>query len=340
MPDPPVTGARSPGAVFIGPEDLPFSDAEAVLDEAAIAEADLVTIDVSGPGAVQCMQGLLTNDIEAPGMHGFVYGAVLTPKGMIVCDMWVARNGGDVTVFAPVHGKQALLDTFQRLLPPRLASTADRSDELVSYRMVGPQSVPRAEDAGIAVPEPGQRTSGTLAGVGYVAARTSQEMPFTLQLTSARGKAHMLLGALERAGVVPANPAALELARILAGWPRLGAEIGEKTLPQEVRFDEIEGVSYTKGCYTGQETVARLHFRGHTNRRLAGLVFDGTPDPHSLEITRGEQAAGRVTSSAWVDRFEQYVGLGVVRREVELGAAVTAAGAQARTIDLPFQLEW
>ena len=63
-----------------------------------------------------------------------------------------------------------------------------------------------------------------------------------------------------------------EAARILAGWPRLGAEIEERTLPQEVRYDEIGGVSYTKGCYTGQETVARLHFRGHTNRELRGLA--------------------------------------------------------------------
>src|SRR5204863_149594 len=76
-----------------------------------------------------------------------------------------------------------------------------------------------------------------------------------------------LAGRLAAAGAVEAEPAMLELARILAGWPRLGAEVDDKTIPQEVRFDEIGGVSYTKGCYTGQETVARLHFRGHANRQ-------------------------------------------------------------------------
>src|SRR5258708_9948328 len=81
-----------------------------------------------------------------------------------------------------------------------------------------------------------------------------------------------------------AVPAVLELGRILAGWPRLGAEIDQKTLPQEVRYDDINGVSYTKGCYTGQETVSRLHFRGHTNRHLGGLLWQAAPDLERPEI--------------------------------------------------------
>ena len=72
-------------------------------------------------------------------------------------------------------------------------------------------------------------------------------------------------------GACPARSATCTPRGSSRGWPALGVEIDERTLPQEVRYDEIGGVSYTKGCYTGQETVARLHFRGHTNRELRGL---------------------------------------------------------------------
>src|SRR6266702_809001 len=136
---------------------------------AVLAPPGVGVITLIGPGAVDCVQGLLTSDLEKPGDGGFVYGALLTPKGMIVVDGWAARQGAEVR--------------------------------------------------------------------------------FT----------------------TPDPEAALALSRVLAGWPGLASEVDEKTIPQEVRFDEIGGVSYTKGCYTGQETVSRLHFRGHANRNLRGL---------------------------------------------------------------------
>jgi folate-binding protein YgfZ len=143
------------------------------------------------------------------------------------------------------------------------------------------------------------------------------------------------------------NSAALELARILAGWPRLSSEVDEKTIPQEVRFDEIGGVSYTKGCYTGQETVSRLHFRGHANRQLRGLQFEtdhpAAPASGWSAVTHDENDVGRVTSIAWLpdgggSLLGSWIGLAVVRREVPIGAMVRAAGREARIVALPFAL--
>src|SRR5437773_2242912 len=131
----------------------------------------------------------------------------------------------------------------------------------------------------------------------------------------------------------------LELARILAGWPRLGAEVDDKTIPQEVRFDEIGGVSYTKGCYTGQETVARLHFRGHANRQLRGLLFDPEPPAAPAQgwtaVMHLDREVGRVTSLAFVPESGvagagRWIGLAVIRREVASGAMVRAAGRDGR----------
>jgi folate-binding protein YgfZ len=169
--------------------------------------------------------------------------------------------------------------------------------------------------------------------------------PFEVQLTVSGLDTGALDAALSRAGARPQPPAALELARILAGWPGLGVEVDERTIPQEVRFDEIGGVSYTKGCYTGQETVSRLHFRGHTNRQLRGLVFDAQPGADAA-VRGADRELGRVTSVAWIPAggrtpaAGRWIGLAVVRREVAAGATVRAAGVGAHVVDLPFALPY
>src|SRR5207247_10367666 len=99
---------------------------------------------------------------------------------------------------------------------------------------------------------------GLLVGPdGAEPARATEGAPVAIQVPAPAAAGALLAARWEAAGAVAAGPAALELSRILAGWPRLGAEVDERTIPQEARFDEIGGVSYTKGCYTGQETVAR-----------------------------------------------------------------------------------
>jgi folate-binding protein YgfZ len=141
---------------------------------------------------------------------------------------------------------------------------------------------------------------------------------------------------IQLAGAFRGDERDLHAARILAGWPALGMEIDEKTLPQEVRYDEIGGVSYTKGCYTGQETVARVHFRGHTNRELRGLAWRGS-GPESAEgrsIVAGEKEVGTVRSTLRVG--DRTLGLAVIRREVEPGAEVVAGGRGATVVRLPF----
>ena len=137
---------------------------------------------------------------------------------------------------------------------------------------------------------------------------------------------------LEAAGMTHGRVAEIDASRILAGWPALGVEIDERTLPQEVRFDEHGGVSYTKGCYTGQETVARLHFRGHANRQLRGIRWHG-PRPENDIIAAGERTVGRIGSLLVLP--DRVLGLGIVRRELGPGDRITAGGARAEIIDLP-----
>jgi len=229
-----------------------------------------------------------------------------------------------------------------RALPPRLAQPRDQSPEVAVFRLAGPQALVVAQTAGLVLPSaPGRVTRPAAGAPAWAVARASEQAPFTLQITAPASEAARVTERLTAAGALAAGAAALECARILAGWPRLGAEVDDKTIPQEVRFDELNGVSYTKGCYTGQETVSRLHFRGHVNRYLRGLLFDAEPADGSTGVVHLDREAGRVTSVMWAPEPRiagggRWVGLAILRREVGPGAIVRAGGRDARVVELPF----
>src|SRR5438034_5947956 len=129
---PPTTVARLiPGAV--SPARLAALRTGAVMGR---AEAAVVTL--TGPGAVTAAQGLLTNDVDKPGDGAFVYGALLTPKGMIVVDAWAARLGTTVSFTVSAEGRARALAIFTRSVPPRLARLADRTPDMAVYRLAGP----------------------------------------------------------------------------------------------------------------------------------------------------------------------------------------------------------
>ncbi|MCZ6915915.1 MAG: hypothetical protein O7I93_03975 [Gemmatimonadetes bacterium] len=335
-----MTTTNDVGIPLVLPADaLTEHEAEAIIGGACAAEADVAVIEVVGSGAIECLQGLLTNDLQEAGDDGFRYGAVLTAKGMIVCDMWTARARSHAWLTVPTRGKEALLALFTRCLPPRLARATDRSEDLTVLRLAGPESTALAALAGIPIPPVGTTTDAVVGEATCVVSCPTDGADFGVQIQIGRSRSAKVLQSLAHAGAVVSAPTTMELARILAGWPRLGAEIDDKTLPQEVRFDALNGVSYTKGCYTGQETVSRLHFRGHMNKELIGLMWEGSIDPTDPVITQDDRPVGRVTSAAWLASFQQYVGLGIVRRQTKRDQPVTAASAPADLVRLPFELQ-
>ncbi|KPJ83761.1 MAG: hypothetical protein AMS18_17285 [Gemmatimonas sp. SG8_17] len=331
-----VSHVALPSVCVVGSQDLEPFLAHAVRFGSLVAPAsDIAVIEVTGPGAVDCMQGLLTNDLERPGDKAFTYAALLTQKGMIVSDMWVARRGSDLTLFVPGAGLHPLTAALERSLPPRLARFEDASGLRHVLRLVGPGSPDVVARANLPEPGPGQIVERDSLVIG----RPSYDGPFTVQIECPQRDEPRLLKALATAGAEVSAQPALELARILRGWPRLGAEIDAKTLPQEVRYDEIGGLSYSKGCYVGQETVARLHFRGHANRRLVGLLWDAPPNPNAREVSLDGTNVGRISSLASLDHSNLHVGIAMIRREVDVGTSVLAGGLIATTAELPFQFE-
>jgi len=274
---------------------------------------------IVGPGALQCLQGLVTNDLAKPSDGSLVYGAMLTPKGLIILDCWIIRQDATHFLFiADLDARPIAADLFKKLLPPRLATVTDLTDAWEVYRVRGATPRPPAIVAGL---------SGRGAGA-------SARGPFAFLLLGPSAEVAHSLKELALEGARTATDDEWEAARILAGWPRRGAEIDEKTLVQEVRFDENDGVSYEKGCYTGQETGARLHFRGHTNRDLRGLTWTGTEPLADAKVTLAEKEVGSVRSILTLPTGR--IALALIRREVETGQVVTAGGWPATVVPLPF----
>jgi folate-binding protein YgfZ len=308
----------------------------ALRDGAVVVTTAPAVFRVEGPGALTCLQGLLTNDLAKPGDGSLVYGALLTPKGMIVADHWVLREADGFTLVAPSEGGAATAEIFRRSLPPRLARATDVAGERRALWALGPQAYATLARTGLApLPEACGRVAGLEIGGERVQLALGTEPAYFAALAVGSAEAiGELAAALEGGGAARGTADDLDAARIIAGWPALGAEIDERTLPQEVRYDELGGVSYTKGCYTGQETVARLHFRGHTNRELRGLRWDAPPPGGERLVLREEKQVGTVRSTLRIG--EQTIGLAPIRREVAPGEEVVAGGAPATVVALPF----
>jgi tRNA-modifying protein YgfZ len=128
---------------------------------------------------------------------------------------------------------------------------------------------------------------------------------------------------LRGAGAVDAGAEALDTLRVESGFPEWGVDMDENTLPQEANLDDMHAVSYTKGCYIGQETVARIHFRGHVNRSLRRLRFlNGVVPPRGAVLQDSEhRGIGDVRSTAKSER-DGAIGIGMVRREIDDGQSI------------------
>ncbi len=306
---------------------------------AVLVTGEPAVLRLEGPGALACLQGLLTSDLDKPGDHSLTYGALLTPKGAIVVDYWVFRERGGFTLVAPLGSREASLELFRRQVPPRLARVTDATGEVQAAWLLGSQALAALARSAVApLPDAAGRTAVVDRPEGALLLGLAPETaPFVALALGPEAAMARFGEALAGAGAARGTTEDLEAARILAGWPALGAEIDDRTLPQEVRYDQLGGVSYTKGCYVGQETVARLHFRGHTNRELRGLIWRGAAPLEGDGVSAGGRPVGSVRSTLVLD--DRLLGLAPIRREVATGEAVEAGGRPATGVGLPFAAE-
>jgi tRNA-modifying protein YgfZ len=247
---------------------------------------------VAGPDAAAFLQRLVSNDVEALAPGESCEALLLTPKARVIAPLRILRRAdGDFLV----------------LTEPDLGERVRR--ELLRFRLASRVEVePETHESVLVLG--GEAPPGALLNVDY-------GIP-----------AYELLDAAAPDGASPAREDELELLRIEARSPRWGRELDERVLPAETGLVE-RTISFTKGCYPGQEPVARLHYRGHANRGLRVLELAGEELPaYDAELRAGEKTVGRVTSAVAVDGRVR--ALAYVRRDVPDDAALTVEGREAR----------
>jgi folate-binding protein YgfZ len=305
-----------------------------------VMRSDLARFRLTGGGRVSCLQGLVTCDVDKPGDDSHLFGALLTAKGMIVAPLWAARTATELLIEAPAGAAAELAAVFERSLPPRLCRYEVVTADTASVGVYGPRAADAlAAAAGGAAPAVVGRVARLAHGASSIlAARVAARGLVGFDCIVPARAADTLISRLAASGAVPVTGALLEERRILAGFPQLGAEIDEKTLPQEARLDELGAVSYTKGCYLGQETVARVHFRGHANRYLAGVAMERLPEALPADLMADERPAGRLTSACWWEAGGCYAALAMLRRDIRPGTAVRASDGTRGTVrELPWE---
>jgi folate-binding protein YgfZ len=327
----------------------------AVRQAAGIAErGDRARIRLWGKDPARMLHGLVTNDVlKAPAGQG-VYAAMLTPKGRTIAELRAFRrqrpDGAEVLVELPREALEGTRDHFRKFVPPMFAKWGDASDEVGELGAYGPRArelvarvlsvdPPAGEDACVEAEFGGAPV--LVAATRYVGLEDGYDL-----FAPASVLAELWSALLDdEAGARPVGMGAIETLRIEAGRPRYGADLTEEVIPTEA-YEEAglleRAVSFTKGCYTGQEVIIRIAHRGHVNKHLRGLLLGDAPAPAagaSIVNPENGREAGRVTSAAFSPLLGQTVALGYVRRELEPGATVrvgSADGPPATVAKLPF----
>jgi folate-binding protein YgfZ len=276
---------------------------------------------LTGSEAADYLQGQVTNDVAALEPGTGCYAALLNHKGKMLADMRVLRDTDFIWVDAEPAGFPALVRNASMFSIGRDVRHEDVSGEYAILALIGPDARGPLDAA-----PPEDEHSFTHGEHGlYVATDLG------VDVICRQADAAAVRDAL---GVPEVSEEAAECLRIESGRPRFSIDVGSDTIPEEAGLNE-RAVSFTKGCYVGQETVARLHYKGKPNRHLRGLRL-AEPVDHGDEIRLGDRVVGEIGSAAESPALGP-VALAVVRREAEPGAIVHVgpSAIEATVSELP-----
>jgi tRNA-modifying protein YgfZ len=299
-----------------------------------IDRSDRARIELSGAHAVATLNGLVTNDVAALSAGHGQYAAALNAKGKIVADMIVLMLDDRLQLHASPAAAPGLRAMLSKFVNPRFATLRDASESTGDLTLVGDgaaellaRSMGGAMTAEALTALPHFSHLAASLGAARATVVRLQEIGAdnerVYSVIMPRDLLDQARTALRDAGAVDASAAAVETLRVESGVPEWGIDMDENTLPQEANLDDMHAVSYTKGCYIGQETVARIHFRGHVNRTLRRLRFaDDVEPPRGAVLQDSEhRSIGEVRSTASSDRAG-VIGIAMVRREIDDGQTI------------------
>lgn len=299
---------------------------------AVVRRSDRGVLSVTGADRLTWLQGLLTNDVLALPEGGVCDAAYLTPQGRMIADLRVVNTADRVLLDVPASLAPALRARLDGLLFAEDASIADESGKLTLIEAHGPMVAALAGD--------------TLSAVGAGAQAIVHDHALGVpgvSIFALAGDAESFVAHLRAAGMPEVTLETLNVLRVEAGRPAFLVDMDEHTIPLEAGLED-RAISFTKGCYVGQEVIVRVMHRGQGRvvKKLVGLTVDApAPPPANATITAGERDAGRVTSAVFSPALNRVIALGYLHRDfIEPGTAVAVSSptgpVPARVTTLPF----
>ncbi len=309
--------------------------------------SDRSRLEVAGPDRARFLHNLTTNEVKRLPVHKGCETFVTSPQGKTLAYVKLLMRDASILVCADPGGLAFALPHFQKYGVFEDVALEDRSAETFEVHLAGPGSEEPIRSLGGELPEAGDLShcETEIAGCPLLLFRESPTGVPGLTLIGDRSGAERVAEALRGCGLAELDHTDFEALRIEAGTPVFGREINDKNLPQEIGRDN-HAINFVKGCYLGQETVARLDALGHVNQILKGLLLEpgaATPAPGSLLEAEGK-SVGTITSAVFSPGRNAPAALAMVRRShARAGAVVSVrepgdgapASATATVCDLP-----
>ncbi len=294
-------------------------------------------IAVRGEDRQRWLDGMLTCDVKALAPGAGAHGLLLTPQGRIFAELHVLRRGEELWLETEEAAIPGIVDRLKRFVIADDVALTDLTTSLARLALEGARAHEILAALGAGEPPAAHGfTVASLAGNACVVASYGFTAFPALQLFVPRAGEEAVLRALVAAGACEASADTLECLRVEAGTPWPGRELDESVLPAEARLDG-RAVAIQKGCYTGQEVVARMRSRGRVGHLLVGLRFEGGALPPLRSALTGERGeVGSVTSAVLSPRLGA-IGLGFVQAALaEPGTVLRVGAARATVAALPF----
>jgi folate-binding protein YgfZ len=296
------------------------------VDCGLLDRSDRGRLALTGADRQAFLNGQVTNDVERLEPGQGCYAAFLTPKGKMLGDLRILATDEELLLDTERIALQALFDLIRRFSLGHAVELRKRTLETGQLSLLGPGA--RSVAGAGALPEEEHAHAEAELGGSRVRLVVTD---LGIDVLCAAGDTDAVATALRDAGAEPIDEATAEILRVESGRPRYGVELDETVIPQEAGLND-RAVSFTKGCYVGQETVARLFYRGKPNRHLRGLRLT-KPADRGAPLTLDGREVGRLGSAVVSPRLGP-VGLALVRREAPPG---TVLDDGSTVVELPFQ---
>ncbi|HVM91913.1 MAG TPA: hypothetical protein VMT67_03825 [Terriglobales bacterium] len=297
-------------------------------------------IRLTGSDRTRWLNGMVTNNIRDLAPNHGVYSFLLNAQGHIQAELYAYNLGESILIDAEGKLREKLLADFDKFIIMDDVEAADETGASGVIGVAGPQAKAVLKAAGIEIPDIAPlelctpRCSCDCGCLRCTVLRGDESLGESYEIWLAPDQKKKAWDALVHAGAVAVGADALELLRISRGVPCYGVDIRERDLPQET--GQMRALSFTKGCYLGQEIVERIRSRGAVHREFVAFEVDGPLPAPGTKIQADEKDVGEITSSAELPlaAVKRAIALGYRRREAA-GKALRAGTAALNPVTLP-----